>query len=125
MDSDADGLDDAAEVAAGTHPGNADTDGDGVADALDPYPVSLVTATIEAPSSTLVGDSFVVGVRLSDSHGHSIGAGSHLRTDGERRPLHRGGHRHDPRRSGHGLRRRTERGIIRRAEFRIRRRSGR
>ena len=41
-DSDEDGWSDINELLKGTDPDNPDTDGDGIIDSLDPYPLDLM-----------------------------------------------------------------------------------
>jgi MYXO-CTERM domain-containing protein len=50
LDSDGDGLSDADELAAGTDPGRADTDGDGVWDGIDADPLDAGGKTGSAPA---------------------------------------------------------------------------
>lgn len=52
-DADNDGLTDVREAALGTDPANADTDGDGLQDAVDPLPLDFYNAV--APTMTIVG----------------------------------------------------------------------
>ena len=56
LDPDADNLDNLAEFLAGTDPNNPDTDGDGLQDDVDPYPLIPGAVGIEAAIKLLLED---------------------------------------------------------------------
>ncbi|MBN1884465.1 MAG: immune inhibitor A, partial [Candidatus Krumholzibacteriota bacterium] len=64
-DTDGDGLTDGDEVAAGLDPLDPDTDGDGVGDAVDPYPQAIIRARLALPFAALAGVATPVEVRLT------------------------------------------------------------